>query len=80
MSSLDLGQRGAMPILKAGAGCLALVFGAAFLLGTIRVPWVVERLGTRTAELLEAPVILAVTVLVAWWVSRRTESDGRRRP
>lgn len=60
-----------MQILKAGALYFALVFGAGFVLGTTRVLWIVPRLGTRTAELLEAPVMFAVTVLAARWVVRR---------
>jgi hypothetical protein len=55
----------AMQTLKAGALYFAVVFGAGFVLGTLRVLWVVPRLGTRTAELMEAPVMLAVTVLAA---------------
>ncbi|MBZ5540074.1 MAG: hypothetical protein LAN61_06075 [Acidobacteriia bacterium] len=60
-----------MQILKAGALYFALVFGAGFVLGTVRVLWIVPRFGTRTAELMEAPVMLVVTVLAARWVARR---------
>lgn len=42
-----------MRVLKAAATYFGWVFGAGFLLGTIRVLWVVPRFGTRTAELLE---------------------------
>jgi hypothetical protein len=58
-------------ILKAGALYFALVFGAGFVFGAIRVLWAVPRFGTRTAELMEAPVMFAVTVLAARWVVRR---------
>ena len=60
-----------MQILKAGALYFALVFGAGFVLGTLRVLWIVPCLGTRTAELLEAPIMFVVTVLAARWVVRR---------
>jgi len=60
-----------MQILKAGVVYFALVFGAGFVLGTIRVLWVVGKVGTRTAELVEAPIMLGVTILAAWWVARR---------
>jgi hypothetical protein len=60
-----------MQIRKAGAVYFGLVFAAGFVLGTIRVLWVVERVGTRTAELLKAPRMLAVTILAAWWVAQR---------
>lgn len=60
-----------MQILKAGALYFALVFGAGFALGTLRVLLVVPRLGARTAELIEAPVMLAVTFLAARWTVHR---------
>jgi len=61
----------AMRILKAGVIYFALVFGAGFVLGTLRVLWVVPHVGTRTAELLESPIMLVVTILAARWVVRR---------
>jgi hypothetical protein len=60
-----------MQILKAGALYFALVFGAGFVLGTIRVLWVVPSLGTRTAELMETPIMFAVIILAPRWVVRR---------
>lgn len=60
-----------MKVLKAGGLYFALVFGAGFVLGTIRVLWVVPRLGTRTAELIETPFMLGITILAARWVARR---------
>jgi hypothetical protein len=60
-----------MRILKAGALYFALVFAAGFVLGTIRTLVVVPLLGTRTAELMEAPIMLVVTILAARWVVRR---------
>ena len=49
----------------------ALVFGAGFLLGAIRVPLLVPRLGERTAELLEMPVMFVVILVAARFVVRR---------
>src|SRR3989304_8570757 len=60
-----------MQILKAGAVYFALVFGAGFALGTIRPLWVVPTVGTRTAELMETPIMLVVVVLAAGWIVRR---------
>ena len=56
-----------MQVVKAGVLYFALVFGAGFVLGTIRTLWVVPRVGTRTAELMEMPIMLAVTILAARW-------------
>jgi hypothetical protein len=56
-----------MQVVKAGVVYFALVFGTGFLLGTIRTLWVVPRIGTRTAELMEMPIMLAVTIVAARW-------------
>ena len=60
-----------MQILKAGVLYFALVFGAGFVLGTIRVLWIVPRFGTRIAELMETPIMFVLTILAARWVARR---------
>lgn len=60
-----------MQTLKAGILYFALVFGVGFVLGPIRVFWVAPHLGERTAELMEAPMMLVVTMLAARWVARR---------
>jgi hypothetical protein len=54
-------------MVKAGVVYFALVFGAGFVLGTIRTLWVVPCIGTRTAELMEMPSMLAVTIVAARW-------------
>jgi hypothetical protein len=48
-----------------------MVFGAGFVLGPIRVLWIEPRLGTRTAELIEMPLMLIVLILSARWTVRR---------
>jgi hypothetical protein len=60
-----------MQILEAGVLYFVVVFGAGFVLGTIRTLWVVPYVGTRMAELMEAPVMLFVTIMAARWVVRR---------
>jgi hypothetical protein len=60
-----------MQVLKAGLSYFALVFGAGFLLGVVRVTFVVPRLGERWAELAEMPLMGVVIVLAARFVVRR---------
>lgn len=59
-----------MQILKAGILYFALVFGVGFVLGTIRTLWVAPRVGVRAAELMETPIMLVVTIIVARWLVR----------
>lgn len=60
-----------MQVLKAGVLYFAVVFGAGFVLGPIRILWFVPRLGARIAELLEAPIMLVITIVAARWIVRR---------
>ena len=64
-------QKAVMRILKAAALYFSLVFGAGFVLGPIRMLWFVPRFGTRTAELMETPIMLVVIYLAARWIVRR---------
>ncbi|WP_242616975.1 hypothetical protein [Rivibacter subsaxonicus] len=47
------------------------MFGAGFALGSVRVPFLVPRLGERAAELIEMPLMLVAIVLAARCVVRR---------
>jgi hypothetical protein len=60
-----------MKVLKPATLYFALVFGAGFVLGPIRVFWVVPRFGVRMAELMEAPIMFAVIIVAARWIVRR---------
>jgi len=55
-----------------------LVFGAGFVLGTIRVLVVVPQLDERTAELLETPLMLIVIVAAARWINNRDPQVHKR--
>ena len=57
--------------INAGLAYFALVFGAGFVLGALRVAFLVPRLGERVAELSEMPVMFAVVVIAARFVVRR---------
>lgn len=58
-------------IFHAAFTYFALVFGAGFVLGLVRVPFLVPRLGERWAELAEMPVMAVVIVLASGHVLRR---------
>jgi len=62
-----------MKILKAGALYFLLVFGAGFILGPVRLFFAVPRLGTRMAELMEIPIMIAVIFVAARWIVRYLE-------
>lgn len=60
-----------MRSLKPAVLYFALVLGTGFVMGTIRVPFLVPRLGERYAELLEMPFMFLAIVLAARYVVRR---------
>ncbi|HEX5874148.1 MAG TPA: hypothetical protein VFY60_05820 [Pyrinomonadaceae bacterium] len=64
-------RRESLTILKAAAVYFALVFGTGFVLGIIRILFLVPRFGARVAELMEAPIMLMVIVLAARWLVRK---------
>ena len=70
-----------MRILKAGVLYFAVVAGAGLLLGTVRVLWLAPRVGVRTAELLESPIMIAISYFAARWIVRRfaVPSDTSKR-
>ena len=49
----------------------ALVFGAGFLLGVLRVPFLVPRIGERWAELAEMPIMAGVIFFCAGFILKR---------
>jgi hypothetical protein len=61
-------------VIRAAGLYFALVFGAGFVLGTIRVLWLAPAVGTRTAELFEMPIMLGVIILAARWVTQHIQA------
>jgi hypothetical protein len=57
--------------IKAGITYFAIVLGAGFVMGSVRVPFLVPRLGERMAELLEMPLMFVVILLGARFVVRK---------
>jgi hypothetical protein len=55
----------------AGILYFAMVMSAGFVLGVLRVPFLVPRIGERWAELAEMPIMAAVIFLAAGYVLRR---------
>ncbi len=66
-----------MSLMKCSAVYFAIVFGVGFLLGPIRILVLAPKVGERTAELLEMPVMLAVSAATAHWVLRRFPVPAR---
>jgi hypothetical protein len=58
-------------VLMASAIYFGIVFGVGFLLGSVRVPFLVPRLGERFAELAEMPLMFAAIFLAAGHVVRK---------
>lgn len=59
------------PMIRASFLYFALVMGAGFLLGSVRVLFVVPHLGERWAELAEMPIMAMVIVVAAGYILRR---------
>lgn len=57
--------------IKAGFVYFAMVLGAGFVLGSIRVPFLVPRLGERWAELAEMPIMGVVIFFASGYILRR---------
>lgn len=67
-----------MRALKASLIYFALVFAVGFLLGAIRVIFLVPALGIRLAELMELPIMVSASYLAACFVMRRLGPFGLR--
>lgn len=60
-----------MRVVTAAAAYWAIVFALGFVLGTVRVTWVIPLVGLIPATLLELPLILAASWFAAGWSVRR---------
>jgi hypothetical protein len=65
------GRSTASRVLLAGLAYFAIAFAAGMALGAPRLLYLVPRLGTRAAELIELPVMLGLCWLAARWSARR---------
>lgn len=62
-----------MKPIRAALLYFAVVFGVGFVLGVVRVLWVVPKIGAHAAELLEAPIMALAAFLTARWIVQRME-------
>ena len=67
-------------VLRASLVYFALTFSAGFVLGPLRILFLVPRVGARTAELIEMPVMIGITWLAARWVTRTFSVPPERGP
>ncbi|MCC6409385.1 MAG: hypothetical protein IT453_19660 [Planctomycetes bacterium] len=65
-------------MLVAAAFYFGVVFATGFVLGAVRVTWIVPRLGERWAELLELPLMAVASALGAHETVRRFRLAGER--
>jgi hypothetical protein len=63
--------------IKAGITYFALVFGVGFVLGSIRVPFLVPHVGERLAELIEMPFMFVAIVVSARFIIRRVSLPAK---
>ena len=61
----------ARPILLSAVVYFGIVFGVGFVLGSVRIPFLVPRFGERVAELAEMPPMFVAIFLAAGHVVRR---------
>lgn len=67
-------------VLSPAVHYFSIVFGVGFLLGSVRVPFLVPRIGERIAELAEMPFMLLAIFIAAGYVVRKYgASDARPR-
>jgi hypothetical protein len=57
--------------IRAGLVYFALVLGTGFVLGVVRVPFLVPRIGERWAELAEMPIMASAIFFAAGFILRR---------
>jgi hypothetical protein len=60
--------------IQASVAYFAIVLGAGFVLGVVRVPFIVPRIGERWAELAEMPLMATVIYWGAGYILRRFPS------
>jgi len=65
-----------MKTLKAGATYFGIVFGIGFILGFVRVLWIVPQFGVRTAELAEIPLMFIAIIFTARWLVQHFDLQG----
>jgi len=63
--------------MQAGIQYASMVFAVGFLLGSIRVPFLVPRIGQRNAELLEMPLMALVIIRSARHIVHRYTMAGK---
>lgn len=64
-------------VVRAGIVYFLIVFAVGWILGPIRVLWVIPHLGATVGVLLEAPLMLVAMILASRWAIRRWHVPAR---
>jgi hypothetical protein len=64
-------RQSSSPILRSAGAYFGIVFGVGFLLGSVRVPLLAPRIGERSAELVEMPLMFIAIFFAAGYAVRR---------
>jgi hypothetical protein len=62
-------------ILGSAASYFGIVFGVGFVLGSVRVPFLVPRVGERLAELAEMPLMFIAIFFAAGYIVRKNGAN-----
>jgi hypothetical protein len=59
----DIRNRRWSNYFRPALGYFSTIFGVGFVLGSIRILWLIPQTGVRTAELLKMPIMILATLL-----------------
>lgn len=73
-------QKRMFSVVAAGVAYFAIIFGAGFLLGMVRIFFLMPRIGETVAVIVELPVMLMLSWVIAGWLIARFDIAPRLTP